>query len=139
MKIYKLTDRIKVKLNDDVVLHISPLSFEHKSEITSLLLKYQQEQDIKHVLRASKLACKYALKDIEGCTLADGSKYNLKANDGVLEDSCVDELANSEYGDKIFTSCMAFLNGVPTDIKDQNGKKLKGVEIISSPLEQKSQ
>ena len=58
MKIFKMSDRIKVKI-DDITLHIAPLSLEHKEDISSDLLQFGLNNEIKYFISSQVKAVKY--------------------------------------------------------------------------------
>lgn len=130
MKIYRLSDRVSVKIGE-LVFKLAPLSFTQKAEILDCK-KIVAGEEILDRIGATKLAIKYSLKDVEGLEDIDGNKYELDKDDsGNLSDSCIDELLNVEVAPSLITTCFNFLNGVPSHIVDpETGKKLKGVEII---------
>jgi hypothetical protein len=125
-KIYKTTDKISVKI-DDIVVQVSPLSFEQKCDIQALLVS----GDPMSVVRAASMAIKYGVKGLEGVENADGSLYVLETDEnGSLSDQCVDDLLNIDQDDKLSLVCTSLLNGIPKDIVDpQTGKKIKGITI----------
>lgn len=127
MKIYKISDRIKIKIGD-IVVKVSPLSFAQKSEIQADLIKFQQSKDIKDLMDSSFKAIKYAVKEIENID------YQLEFEGNVLTDACVEDLLNCEINNQLVAACIAFLNGVPNQIINaETGKPLEGIEIL--PLE----
>ena len=133
VKIYKTTDRIPVKI-DSLKFSLSPLGFEQKSEIQAELLTGQPMS----IVKAAKLAIKYAVKGLDGVQCMDGSKYELEFDNEVLSDSCVDDLLNLDQDDKLSFVCTTLLNGIPKDFVDPNtGEKLPGVSITRSPGKKK--
>lgn len=126
MKIRKTTEKIPVKIGE-LVFKITPLSFEQKCEIQSMLATGGTTA----VLKASKLAMKYSIKEISGIQNQDGSEYNVTFDDLGLSDEVIDDLGNTEIGDSINYVCFSLLNGVPKQFENPITKKpLEGVSFI---------
>jgi len=134
MKVYKMSDRIKVKI-EDITLHISPLNLEQKADIGNDLVDFQVTKDVRSYSKAIVKAVCFALKDIEGVEDSDGQfKLRFDENGNVdIED--VELLLNSDLSDKIGASCMAFINSIPKEIRGEDGKPLEGVEILNPLLQ----
>jgi hypothetical protein len=115
MKIYKTTDRLKIKIGDAIIT-ISPLNLEQKIEIQTVLSKGTTDA----IYRGSALALKYAVKDVEGITFANGEKYVVELENGVLKDSIVEDLLNFEQAQDLMITCNSLVEGIP-----------KGVELIN--------
>lgn len=131
MKIYRATDKIEIKI-DDVTIEISPLSYEHKTEVQDYMLD-AAKGDVKAGMAGAKLAIKYAVKGINGVEYADGSKYELDMENNILTESGVEELVNSEMSTKLMVVCCSLLNGITSDFKDPNtGEQLKGVSLVKN-------
>lgn len=121
--IYRTSDRIKVKI-DDIVLTLAPLNYHQKSRVQNLILEKGQMG----ALDSTKLAVKYALKDIEGVETLDGAKYKLEFGEDGLSDECLDDLFNLEQTMKLSSICMSLLNGVPKEFIDpMTNKPMEGV------------
>ncbi len=129
MKIYKLSDRIKIKINE-VTVSISPLSFQQKSEIQGHMLE-AAKGDLARGMEGARLAIKYAIKDIEGFEDSEGEKYKLEMENNILSDEDSENLLNTEMSNEIASVCLAFLSSVPSEIIDANtGEPMEGVEVI---------
>lgn len=132
MRIYKPSDRIKIKIGDEqegVILTLSPMTRIQKQEIQSLL-----SESLKNEQKATDaviLALKYAVKNIEGVEGEDGTPYKTEFDSGMLADSSVDDLMNLPDAAKIMIVATTWTNGVPRMFKDFKGNPLEGVEIIS--------
>lgn len=125
-KIYRTNDIISLKI-DGLVVNISPLTFEQKMQIQTELMLNASEGP----MRAAKLACQYAIKDIKGLEDADGSEYKLEFENNKVSDKCWDDLQNVQETNKMITACLNLVNGVPSEFVDpQTGKKIEGVSII---------
>jgi hypothetical protein len=129
-KIYRRTDRIKIKI-DDVTVTVSPLSSHEKAEIQSEMIKFVKG-DVKAGQHGICLSLKYAVKDIEGIEDSNGSNYSLKFENGYLSDECVDDLLNMEITGKLSQVCASLSNGVPTEFRDREGNNLAGVEFVKA-------
>lgn len=125
-KIYKTTDIIPLSI-DGLTVNISPLSFEQKMQVQSEVLKGGAAA----AMRAAKLACQYAVKDIKGIETQDGESYSLDVKDGMVTDACWDDLQNIEQTTKLISVCLSLINGVPKEfVNPETGKPLDGVSII---------
>lgn len=128
MIIRKTSDKISLKMGE-LVVKISPLSQIQKAEINILLTS----GDLKKTMEGSALALKYALKDIEGITNEDGTKYVLdKDQDGNLKDDILDDIMNAPFSEKLIMVAFNLLNGIPSEFIDpETGTKLEGVDFVS--------
>jgi hypothetical protein len=129
-KIYRTTDRISVKI-DDIVVKISPLTYDQKAEIQTHMLGFTRG-DIREATKGVVLALKYGLKHISGVENSDGASYELSFEDNMLTDECVTDLMNIPVGEKLTLICSALLAGVPEQFKDNKGNALAGVEIVGT-------
>ena len=120
--IYKLSDRIPVKIGP-IEFSISPMSFQQKQEILSLVKMSSGESKADEIGMAIK-TIKYSVKDVKGIHTIDGSVYQVSLDEnGVLTDDCVSELMQLETNSLLIQVLASFLNG----IKDP---KIKGVEVV---------
>lgn len=110
MKVYKLTDRIPVKI-DGVTFMVAPLSFEQKAEILSCKKIVKGEETEDHA-KMVQLSIKYSVKSVSGLQNADGSEYQLELVDGVLSDACISELLSLSIQGKLATACANLMNGI---------------------------
>lgn len=120
--IYKTTDRIPVKISD-ITVFISPLTYAQKEEIQNAFMQNK-------VFEASRLAIKYAVKKLDGVSLSDGSSYTLELENGALTDGCVDDLLNMSQSQKLAMVCSTLVGSIPTQILDDRGNPVEGVEIL---------
>lgn len=132
-KIYKTSDRIKVKI-DDISIKIAPLSYETKCEIQANLIN----GDTLGIVKAAKLSIQHGVKEIEGVENADGSAYELQFENGALTEECVDDLLNIDQDNKLSFVCTKLLEGIPTSFVDpQTGKKIEGISIEKPAVSRK--
>lgn len=130
MKIRKTTEKIPVQIGE-LKFKISPLTFEQKCDIQNVLMAGTTIS----ILKASKLAIKYAIKDIEGLENSDGTKYEVKFDEIGLCDEAVDDLANTEISDSLNYMCISLLNGLPKRFEHPVTKEpLKGVSFIETEV-----
>lgn len=129
MKLYKSTDKILVKIND-LQLSISPLTLAQKQEVMSLFSKFYSDKDVNHLLHATRLCCKYGIKNITGLQNADDSEYILNFDEQGLSDEDIENLMNSEISNQLSAVVTSFVNGIPAKIVDEKGNQLEGVEVI---------
>lgn len=129
-RIYRRSDRIKVKI-DDIQVELAPLSVDQKAEIQQLMFTGRTRGDIQSATKGMQLSLKYAVKSVSGVEDSDGNAYALSFDDqGNLQDSCVDDLLNLEVTEKLSLCCATLARGIPAEFTDNFGKKLEGVEIV---------
>ena len=140
IKIYRSTDRVKLEIldgKDAIIIEVAPLTKDQKSDISSTAAMQSGEQ-ITNITQATAKLLKYSIKGIEGLEFADGSKYQLEFDKGMLKDHCVDELLNLEVSDVLIGSLYNFLSGVPTKlINQQTQEALENVRIIPGDASEK--
>lgn len=131
MKIFKTTDRLKVKI-DGVTVYLAPLNFEQKSEVQGLMVK-ASKGDTQSGLAGARLAVKYSLKKVDGVEDFDGNKYELELEDNVITDDCLQDIINSTMSEKLQITACTILTGIPSKIIDPITKlPLKGVSILKN-------
>ena len=112
-------------------MKISPLSFQHRSEIQGILTEAARDTDYAKASQGTFLAVKYSLKHISGVENYDGSAYELEVGeDGFLTDECVSDLLNLEISAKLGLTAVKLINGVPESILDENGKPIEGITLL---------
>lgn len=136
-KIYRKTDRIKIKI-DDITVSISPMTISQKTEIQSFMNDGLIGRNLKAMTHGMVLMLKYGLKDISGLEDQDNKPYRLQFENDMVTDECIEDLFNIELKDKLVNVCSALLNGIPKKIVDHTGKELEGVQIISDKDQEKS-
>ncbi len=137
IKVYRTTDKIKVKIGE-TVFHLSPFSQEQKLELMQNFSNNGGEK-VENLAKFTFMACKFAIKAIEGMTYEDDTPYVLEFDEKGVSDKCLGELMNTEISMPLITACQSFLRGVPKEILDPaTGEKLKDVEILSSGVSKKS-
>ncbi len=132
-KIYRLTDRIDVKVHD-LTFKLSPLSMSQKQELHSHVSKGNSAGDMGEILTATRKAIKYCVKGISGLEDCDGNDYELSFDgDGSLSDECVEDLLNMEYQEEIALMCMTIANKVPEEFLHADGTPMKGISRVKKP------
>jgi len=131
MKIYKLTDKIKLRI-DDIEVTISPLSTVQKAEIQGLMMQsFNNPENLLPSMQATNLCVKYGVKDIKG---VKGLEYE----NGILTDDSVEMLGNCKLSTKLSQCCLNLIHGIPEVFKTELGDKIKGVEIVKkAPVKKK--
>lgn len=120
---------VKIKI-DDLVFHVSPLSYQQKGEFVALSSKPGGEPLV-NILNASAYLIKNTVKKIEGLVDEDGNTYEVKLEDGALSDETVDDLLNTEINEKLQLTLQNFVNSIPNKIVDLGtNKPIEGVSII---------
>lgn len=130
MRIYKTSDRIPVII-DDLEFKVSPLTYEQKMQISSCVTTVSG-QEIFDAAKAAQMAIKFAVKDVKGLETENGD-YELKLENGILTDECVDDIANLPMSDKLTVTLLNLLQGVPKEVVNPStGQKIEGV-IFNKP------
>lgn len=131
-RIYRLTDRIKIKI-DDLIVTVRPLSKDEKAEILQSVIHGRSKGDFKEATQGMVLALKYAIKNVEGIIDSDDKPYQLQFDENKnLTDDCISDLLNLEFHSKLTLVCISLARKIPEEFTDENGKKLEGVEIIKT-------
>lgn len=126
MKIRKTTEKISVKVGE-LLFKITPLTFEQKCEIQTVLAAGTTTA----ILKASKLAMKFSVKEITGLQNSDGSDYEVTFDNEGLSDDVINDLGNSEIGDRLNYMCISLLNGIPNQFENPITKQpLDGVSFV---------
>lgn len=128
-RIFKLTDRIKVKI-DDFIVYLSPLSIAQKREIQILLNQGVEKSDYKSLQDAVILCLKRALKNIEGVLDSDDNDYKLSFTENELSEECLEDLLQNDWIKKVLVVCNNLVRGIPTEFLDDKQQPIPGVEII---------
>lgn len=131
-RVYKLSDRVKIKIggpDESFILTLSPLDRQQKHETQALLFESRRGKPEK-AIEAIALALKYAVKNIEGLSDVDGNPYIPQFENGFLKEECVEDLLNMPDSNLVSFVASSWLNGVPKVFNDINGQPLPDVEII---------
>lgn len=111
MIVYRTSDRIPVQVGD-LELLFAPLSFAQKTEINSHV-KLEAGKEQPEGVKIAYLYLKYGIKGLKGCTLSDGSEYELQFDSaGNLTDESVDDLLSLENSPKIIRICALLANQI---------------------------
>jgi hypothetical protein len=130
-RIYKTTDRIKVKI-DDIIVTLAPLTFRQKQEGQSMIISGQKNGEDHAITKAVIQLIKWSLKGIAGLVDGDGNAYQLKMHNDEVSDESIDDLLNIEMYPKLMTVCTAMSVAVPSQFIGPDGKPLEGVELVTS-------
>ena len=136
-KIYKTSDRIKINI-DDVVVTVSPLTIEQKTEVQALMAEGRIKGDYAMLTKGIVKVIKYSVKDIDGLENADGSKYKVELDNGVLSQETIENIFNIELHTKLTLVCSSLVGSFPTSFRDSNGEPLEGVSFAKSEAEASS-
>ena len=130
-KLFRLTDRITVKIANDFTLQLSPLSFDKKIEIQTLVSEGMKGDQFK-ILEGTRKAIKYCVKGVSGIEDTDGNEYVLEFDDdGTLSDDDVENLLNLSYSNHIAQVCSIMSSGVPAgDFVGVDGNPIEGVKRV---------
>lgn len=122
-KIYRISDRIKVKVGDLIAI-IGPLTRHQKQEVQTAFMQGKMAD-------GTALAIKYGLKSIEGLETVDGDEYKIKSDKGGLNDSTIDDLFNIPEFNLLSAACISKVNSFDTDFKNkETGEEIDGVSFI---------
>lgn len=129
MQIIKKTDRIKVEI-DEIVFHLSTLTFEQKTEIQALIVQAIKGNDNQKVLEATRLAIRYTVKDVTG--LVDGDDvWKPEIDNGCVTDDSLDILLNLPLSQKLCQVASTLAVQIPKDsFLDETGKGIEGVKLL---------
>jgi len=112
LKILRMSDRIKIEMGE-ITVKVSPIDHAAKLEISNVNDNYEK----------ARLIMKLSLKEISGIECHDGTKYELKFENGKLSDDCANEITDlllkTELPPKIVeaaTSNIEKLDGVKFEI-----------------------
>jgi hypothetical protein len=121
MRIFRLSDRIPARIGE-VTFWLSPLSYEQRIQLLSAKRMEGGVEVDDNAMRA-RLAMKFAIKDVDGVTCADGSPYApAKDADGTISLQAVDELASLPIADKAVAACFV-------SMRDPGSRQIEGVEF----------
>lgn len=117
MIIYKLTDRVKIKIRE-LVFTLAPLDYFQKRKIQDMAIKEQFENAVIYAIKCS-------LKDIEGLETSDSNKYELEFEDGIVSDKCIAEFLGSiPNSDLLQAACTQMATKILSE------ESLPGIKII---------
>lgn len=129
MKVYRPTDRVKVRI-DDAQFEISPLTFQQKSDIASCSKMVGGEQQV-DIAKSVFLSLKYAVKGISGIEFDDGEKLEYEeGEDGLIKDELVDTLLSADTASKLILFFSQIANGI-------DDYSIEGVEILNAKKKKK--
>lgn len=132
-KIYRLSDRIDVKVHD-LTFKLSPISLSQKQELHTHVANGNSTSDMGEILAATRKSIKYCVKGIIGLEDCEGNEYELSFDkDGSLSDDCVEDLLNMEYQEQIALMCMTMANKVPEEFLNVDGTPMEGVSRVNKP------
>lgn len=114
MKILRMSDRIKLWC-EEFTAKISPLDHAVQVEIMG---------DMPQIKRAA-LIIKHSVKELTGLECHDGSKYELKFENGCLTDDCAQEVTNALMRTKLPAAVVHAANG--------NFEHIQGVQFEIVP------
>lgn len=103
MKILRLKDRVKVKL-EELEFKIAPLSYQQQIEIDSCK-KIVSGDEVDDYGKKVFLMLKYSLKEVKGIKLHNGKPYKIELDDdGNITDECVNEIIVMPLRDEIINA-----------------------------------
>lgn len=127
MIVYSKDDRFSLDMGE-VQFVLSPLSQKQKMEILSLG-RISNGEESKSLDMAMK-TIQYCLKEVHGIQRGDGSEYVLEMENGLATEDAIDTIMNCQLSEKLISSCMQFLSGVPDKIINPvSGEELDGVQF----------
>ena len=82
---------ITIKI-DDLTFKIKPLTYKERTDVMACIYN-QNGTVVENAAKATYLAMRYAVKNIDGAFLPTGEKYQLEFDDNsYLSEDCVDDL-----------------------------------------------
>lgn len=132
--LYRTSDRLKLKV-DDIVVHLSPLSYLEKAMVEEEVRKGTTIA----LTTAAAMAVKYAVKGVENVFLPGGEEFFVELDEeGKLTDQCVSDLLNLQMYDKLISISLNLLNGVPKRFTNmETGQPISGVSFVEEDSEKK--
>lgn len=130
MMLYKTTDKITITI-DKIEIKVSPLSQAQKMELSKHMVK-AVSGDMEEAMISVRKSLSFCLKDIKGVFYMDGEdkrEYQLSFADNVLTDECLDDLLNLPISNKLNAVCTSLLQGIPNEIRDNEGNIIEGIKI----------
>lgn len=127
--LFSCSDRIPVQV-EDCTFYFSPLSQGDKIALTQMFQGMQG--DVTKALSHSQKLIKKTLKGVDGIERGDGSKWDLKFEDGLPTDESIEELYNLPFIESIIMVASQFLRGVPKEggiVHPATGEVVEGVSI----------
>ena len=112
MKIFRVTDRIPVKIGE-LTFWLSPLKWEHKIAVSNAI---QLKSGDTHITTMqAKTTIKYSVKAVDGIQNHDGTPLVLDLDEsGALTDDSVEDLLQLEQFPVLVKQALTWLNG-PSD------------------------
>jgi len=123
--VYRVSDKIDIKIGS-VTVSLSPLNYKVKADMQAYVMAGKP-------MDAAVLALKNGVKDIKGLKLSDGSDYPLEFEDGIVKDSCIDDLLNIPESEQLNVIAIGLINGVPQGefLDPSTGKPMEGVKFVT--------
>jgi hypothetical protein len=127
--ILSMKDRIRFKIAD-VEFTLKPLNTLEQNQISSNK-KMEAGVEIEDTLMSAFAYVKFAVKDIKGPKLSDGTDYKLEFEGDYLTDDCVSEIFTLNLGVDFYHAVQALRFNQVFEPLTYLGtkKKLKGVEL----------
>ena len=129
MRISRLTDRFKIKL-DGVTVMVAPLSGRQKLEMTSMIK--QREDGKLYIDKPSQehYLIKHSVKSIEGIQDYDGKDYVLDFDGDSLSDDCAEEVLSFLVNTYFTVANTQIISGIMGDVINPiSGKPIEGIMI----------
>jgi hypothetical protein len=129
MKIARLTDRFKIKL-EGVTITVAPLSGRQKLEMTSMIK--QHENGKLYIDKASQehFLVKYSIKEVEGLKDYDGKDYVLDFHSDSLSDDCAEEVLSFLVNTYFTVANTQIISGLFGEVINPiTGKAIKGISV----------
>lgn len=115
MKILRLKDRVKVKL-EELEFKVAPISYQNQVEIDGCK-KIVAGEEVDDFGKKVFLMLKYGLKDITGLELHNGKPYKVTLDDdGNISDECINEIIVMPLRDNIVNAIYKTMAGKHDEI-----------------------
>ena len=123
----------------EIVFYCKQLSYRQRSIIAA---KHHQQSSGTHTQDVVGLlfeVLRHSITKVEGLENPDGSTYELKFENGILTDDCLDELFYLEkVGDVLQLCASNFLTmKIPSEFIGMDGKPMDGVSVEKVPADKK--
>jgi hypothetical protein len=129
MKIARLTDRFKIKL-EGVTVIVAPLSGRQKLEMTSMIKQGDNGKLYIDKIAQELYLIKHSIKGIEGLNDLDDNEYKLDFEGETLSDECAEEILGFLVNTYFTVANTQILSGIMGEvISPITGEAIKGITV----------
>jgi len=125
-------DRVPVTFGD-VTIDFAPIAQGKKITLTQMF--QHAGTDYSKIIEASRELLKHTIKNVAGVFYSDEQPFVLEMNNNIVTDSCLDDLCNLDFFEKLITVGGMFLSSSPKEgqlIHPATGEVIEGVTVKKS-------